>query len=136
MLVFLVNSFFNFLDHVIREVAKSSLKLDIFFDGLQLREINIQTILTSLHFIKRKNSCLYGQTTQLDRKFWRRSPTGGADRKNVNIGRTFYISRFLYFLHQVDRITGAGCSDIRNIMSRRNGGHILLPCDLPPLYPL
>src|SRR4030065_1766465 len=85
--VFPVNPFLNLLDHAIGEVTESSLKFDVLFHRPQFREVEAQMVPALLNFIERENTRLHGHPAQSDRKFRRRPPTGGADRKNVDIGR-------------------------------------------------
>src|SRR4030042_6445237 len=124
-------AFFNLPDDFIREVTEPSLKLDIFLDGLQFREINVQAILPPLHLIKRKDTRLRGQPAQLDGQLWRRSPPRGTDGGDVDIGRTLNTRCLLFLLNEIKGITRTGRGNIRNIMGCCYSRHILLPCDLP-----
>ena len=67
LLIFLVNSFFNHLDHAIGKVTKPSLKFDIFLDGPQLGEVDAQMIPAPLNLIEGKDPCLHSHPAQFDR---------------------------------------------------------------------
>ena len=112
-------------------MPEASLGFEVFFHRPQFRNLNGDAIAAVDHLIERKDAGFHRQAADPDGLVGRHAPPGGADREDVDVGRTRCAGRFLHLFHQVEGIAGTGRGHIGDVVSDGDFGHVLFPGDLP-----